>query len=415
MGFRWTEPDDPSAPVHWSGPALIVATAVLNVPFLERYGLNLWGLGPALLQLPLIAGASVLITCLFFIGPGLALLAAKRSLFVLVDDLIGHIPATLFRLCCVVALSCWVGSLLGTLMDMVRWIAGEQGSFFYVAVSVSLLAFLFLTAARSVTAAAKLAMFTNKLAIALLVAAAIRVRDGWPAIPSGFPDHGQSSWTWYGIAGLSFFVGPIAFFAAGLANRATSRKAVIAIGAFGLTMPVALSLAAVGLIAVATANSVFYRPSLNPTIGMALCSGVARSRLPVAVAIAAVTAFGALRFGIRALDDTAGRRVLYPILIAVIAWIAFQDGAKYAVVFDLSASVIAAMAAVLTANFVTGGRAAPPSVNLVALVAGAVLPVCFRSSDPNAVYSHPGFLHSYAVAFVVYLILKALNSLRMVR
>jgi hypothetical protein len=412
--FRWSEPDGPSTPVHWSGPALIVATVVLNFPFFQAFAFHLWGPGPAHRHVPLIVVSSVIITCLFFVGPGLALHAAKRPLFAVIDDLLGFRPATLFRLSCVVALSCWVGSLLGTLMNMAHWIAGGHSRAFYSGLAVTIVVFLFLTAVKNVKTAAKLAMFTNKLAIAILVAALLRVRDGWPAISVGFPDHGQFLWTWHGFAALSFFPGPVAFFAAGLANRATSRKTVISIAAFGLAMPLALSLFAAGLIGVATANSIFYTPSLNPTIGMALWSGGASSHLPVRMAIAAVTAFGALRFGIRTLADTAGPRFLYPGLIGAIVWISLLDPAKYAVAFDLSANVIAAMAAVLTAS-VLSGAPAPRALNVLALVAGPIVPLFFRSSDPNSAYYHPAFLPSYAVAFVVYLILKALPFPRMVR
>jgi hypothetical protein len=413
--FRWSEPDDGSTPVHWSGPALIVATVVLNFPFWEAFGFRLWGSGPPLRQLPTIAASSAIITCLFFVGPGLALRAAKRPLLAVVDELIGIIPATVFRLSCVVALSCWVGNLLGTVMNIAQWIGGGHSRAFYFGLAVTIVVFLFLTAVGSVKEVARLAMFTNKLGIAILVAALIRVRDGWPAVPVGFPDHGQDSWSWHGFSALSFFVGPAVFFAAGFAKRATSPKAVISIAAAGLALPLALSLVAVGAIGVATANSIHYRPSLNPTIAMALCSGVARSHLPAVMAIMAFTAFGALRFGIRALADTAGSRPFYPILLGAIAWVSLQDPARYVVAFDLSANVIAAMAAVLTANFITGRWPSSRLVSVVSLIAGPVLPVSLRWWDPNNAYYHPAFLPSHAVAFVVYLLLKALPFRRMVR
>jgi hypothetical protein len=383
---------------------VIAATVVLNLRFFEQFGLSLWGSGPALLQLPLIAAASAVITSLFFVGPALALQAAKRPMPALVEDLIGFFPAALFRFCCLVALLFWVGSLLETPANMTRWVAAEQTSAFYFAVAVSLAVFLFLTMGRDLPTSGKLAMFSNQLAIAILAAAAIRVRDGWPAIAGGFPDHGQSSWTWHGLAAVSFFVGPIAFFAAGFATRVTSREAVISIGAFGLAIPFFFALAAVGLIGVATANSSLYRPSLNPTLGMALVSGVARSHFPAVAAVAAVTAFGALRLGIRALTDITGTRVLYPVAICAIAWIAIHDVERYAFAFDFSANVIAAMAAVLTANMVLRRRAASRAVNLVALIAGSVLPLSVRWGDPNLAYSHPGFLASYGIALAVSLL-----------
>ena len=64
------------------------------------------------------------------------------------------------------------------------------------------------------------------------------------------------------------------------------------------------------VIGVATGVSGLYRPSLSPAVAMALFSGVAPRAIPSRMFIAAITTFGAARFGVRALFDTASVRPL---------------------------------------------------------------------------------------------------------
>ena len=59
----------------------------------------------------------------------------------------------------------------------------------------------------------------------------------------------------------------------------------------------------VGVIGRATYASRFYQPSLEPTVAMALWSKVAGRALPGLMMIAAITMFGAVRFGVSGIND----------------------------------------------------------------------------------------------------------------
>ncbi|HUE00087.1 MAG TPA: hypothetical protein VMR62_10990 [Bryobacteraceae bacterium] len=82
--------------------------------------------------------------------------------------------------------------------------------------------FLFLTGLQSVRTSARLALFTNKLSIAILIAAFIRVHDGWAAVLAGFPTQGQPpavQQICHGLSQLAFYVAPLLLLAADSAAR----------------------------------------------------------------------------------------------------------------------------------------------------------------------------------------------------
>ena len=70
-------------------------------------------------------------------------------------------------------------------------VSSGEGSVKLGIIAAALLLFLLFTGLQGVRTSVKLALFTDKLGIAILIAALIRVRDGWASVPGGF-----------GIAGL---------------------------------------------------------------------------------------------------------------------------------------------------------------------------------------------------------------------
>jgi hypothetical protein len=169
-------------------------------------------------------------------------------------------------------------------------------------------AFLVFTAFQSVQTAAKLALFINKLGAAILIAALIRVRHGWPAVLTESPvstARSQILELWQGLSQLAFSVAPLIFLAANFGHRCHRRKSVEMTALLGIAAPLAGTLLSVGVINVALIAAGFYLPSLQPNIAMALCRHAASSALPGRMMLAAITAFGAMRFGIRAFVDSA--------------------------------------------------------------------------------------------------------------
>ena len=436
--LRWSdaEPDDPSTPIDWRIAALILATLFLNFPFWMSYGLHLWVPGPIPGDTILLLTGALLLIALFFVGPALAAQATRRPLPRVVEDSLGSIPAFGLRLCCAWFLVCWMATVIALpaswlLQFMLRRDVSltESGL-----VAGGVLALAFVTGLQTPTVRAKLALFTNKLGIAILLAALIRVRDGWPAIWHGF----QGSYAgplilheWHGLAILSFYVAPLAFLAAGFGGRSRGLKQVAAIGALGLVLPLFGTLFALAVIGVATNASALYQPSLEPTVAMALWSHVASSALPGYMMLTAITAFGALRFGAKALSDSVlpmvvGKRVRWAVLAAfipAIAWLSIQNWATWAklsVPLEWPPTCLAVASAVLTADFATSRwrvERAPRIdwVGTTALLAGCTaalyLPKWIVGADADQ-WWHPRLLPSYGVGFAVCLIGRTMQRLR---
>lgn len=199
------------------------------------------------------------------------------------------------------------------------------------------------------------------------------------------------------------------------------------IALWGLVLPLSGTMLVVGLLAVATLASQFYQPSLPPHVAMALWGKAAGHCLPGLMMVTAVTMFGAVRFGARALAESAsrlapGRRSRWALLgcfIGAIAWLAVQEYRKYSVPFDLSATCLAVAAAVVTADLLTASwrveRARKVDwVGVVALLGGLASPlylpgwVVGAGAEP---WWHPWLLPSYAVGFLLCLFGRALQKL----
>jgi hypothetical protein len=72
----------------------------------------------------------------------------------------------------------------------------------------------------------------------------------------------------------------------------------------GIATPLAETVLLIGVIGVATIHSGLYQPSVPPNVAMALWSHAANSALHARMLAAAITMFGAMRFGITAFVDS---------------------------------------------------------------------------------------------------------------
>jgi hypothetical protein len=424
LSFRWSdpEPDDQSTPVDWRFVALIVATLFLNFPFWYVHGLDF----PMFYSLPvyafLVGVVALLITALFFLGPALAAQRAKRPLVDLMENSLGAIPASLLHIGCVLFLLLWIANLIAVPLGWLSFILrrGEVSATESGIIAVIALVFLFFTGLQSMRTNAKLALFTNKLGIAILVAALLRVHAGWLTALKGFPVsrvHSMDLELWHGLSVLAFYVAPLVFLAANFGCRHHDRKSVVLTGLIGVTLPLAGTLLLVGVINVATSRSPFYQPSLNPNVAMALWGHATRRALPGGMMVTAITIFGAMRLGVRALAESVSMRalgigmrlVLLACFIGAITWTSLhQDFANLSTTFEWLATGLTVGGAVLTADFVTGKRRAEQVlridwIGVVALLAGLTTPFYLSRWMLNAAadpWWHPWLLPSYIVAFV---------------
>jgi hypothetical protein len=402
-----------------------MSTLFLNFPFWYVHGLDL----PIRCLLPLYAAplavASLLIAALFFMGPALATHALERPLFHVLQNSLGSIPAFALRLCCVLFLVLWIADMIAV---PVLWLspfilrrnvsAAESGI-----IAAAILIFLFITGLQSLRTSAKLALFTNKLGVALLVAALIRVHQGWPAALKGFPSSASSpaSDLWHGLSLLGFYVAPLALLAANFGCRSAARKQVGMTALMGIAVPLFGTLLFVGVIAIATFHSQCYRPSLNPNVAMALWGGDAGSAVAGPMMLAAITMFGAVRFGTRALAYAVpirapGSRLGWVLLVPIIGatvWASLnQDDPRISAVLEGLVGSLAVAGAVLTADVVIGKRL-PQNVRKVdwvgvtALLAGLAAPFHMPHAMFNAAadsWWHPWLLPSYGAGFLVCLL-----------
>jgi hypothetical protein len=423
--IRWFEPDkdDPSSPVAWPAASLVTATLFLNWSFTFQAS-GLWQFCPLPLYALLFSIFALLLTGLFFIGPALAIRAAGRPLFLVIEDSLGSIPAFGVRFCCVSFLVLWMATLIGLPMILLSNDLERQVSSVGLGIAAAaVLMFLFFTGQQSFQTRARLAAFTNKLGLAVLLAAFLRVHEGWPALLGPFSADEDRGWLWYTwseFSMLALYVAPLALLAADLARRSHDRRQVAIFGLMGLALPIFVALFLVGVIGTATHASPYYQPSLQPTVAMALWSKAARSALPGRVLVAAVTVFGAVRFGGNSLVEAtpirpsgnARRWLLLACFSGAIAWCSLHLFAPaFFSILDWSARCLAVTGAVITIDFLTGKRRAEQArrvdwVSLIAVVCGLATPL-YVSHGPVALTRFPGWypwvLPSYVVAFLMYL------------
>jgi hypothetical protein len=182
LRIRWPdpEPEDRAASLPWSYAALITGTLFLNFPFWIEHGPDLWMPGSLPQDAGLLGAVALAITVLFFAGPALASHAARQPLFELVESSLGSIPAWLVRLSSAWFLVVWIGRLISL---PAAWFlpfilrrdvsTAESG-----AIAAALVVLLFVTGLQSFRTSAKMALFSDKLGLAVLVAALVRVHAG---------------------------------------------------------------------------------------------------------------------------------------------------------------------------------------------------------------------------------------------
>jgi len=204
-------------------------------------------------------------------------------------------------------------------------------------------------------------------------------------------------------------------FAADLAFQIPKRRQVALTGLTGIALPLFVALFLSGVVGVATGASQFYQPSLNPTVAVALWSQAARSATPGGMLVAAITTFGAVRFGARALaacgSIVALGRLRWLLLACLVAAIASLSLLPYATALStvsrITATCLTVAGAVLTADFVSGGKrgrgvSRVDLVGVAALLAGLTTAFCLpeRYLWGQDSWWLPWLLPSYAVGFL---------------
>ncbi len=418
----WFDPEfDGQSDLGWSGIALLIATVFLNIAFANGQGVYLWLFCPLPLFAVLTASVALIIASLFFIGPALAIQSARTSLFALLDDSLGTVPAFAMRACSVIYLVLWIAALIS--LPLRVWSSSldrEASAGEFATIATILAVFLFVTSQQKLQTVARLASFNDKLGIAILIAALIRVRDGWPdaLATASFERHSWNWEVWAGTSELAFYAAPLLLLASGLSSRLAKPREVALVGMLGVSAPLALTLFLVGVIGAATHASHFYQPSLQPSVAMALWSHTARTAVQWRALVAGVTIFGAVRLGSRFLADATVvyrrrknvRWILQFGLCGAIGWLSL---APFSVAFtstlDWSARCLGVCSAVLTVDFLTRkNRTYAPkvfdSVGVIAIVAGLVTPVFIEhgplefTANP---WRYPWLLPSYVVALSV--------------
>ena len=344
--------------------AIIAATLFLNFSFCNAYGLSLSGFGTLAVDMGVFAVAAASISAMFFLGPACAVRANCCSVLHLLEEAIGTVPTAVVRLCCLAFLSIWIARLVSipTLWAIADG-TGRHGSFKAGIVGAALVAFLFLTGLQSTRTSTRLAGFTAKLNMAILLAALIRVHDGWPAVPAGFAIAGQYPRLLLltdGLSRLALYAAPLGLFVAEYASRIPKRRQPAAAILSGAALPLFAALSLSSIVGLATARSHFYQPSLNPGVGMALWAHAAGSAVPPRMVIAGITNFGAARFGLRALGAyvpalTRSRggwfaHVFFAPIILTLALHPYAAGVT--TVSNICGKCLAVAGAVLTANVV---------------------------------------------------------------
>jgi hypothetical protein len=341
-------------------------------------------------------------------------------LFLVIEDSLGSIPAFGVRVCCISFLTLWMAALIGPPMILLSNLERDISSTELGIGAAAVLMFLFVTGQQRFQTRARLAAFTNKLGIAILVAALLRVHEGWPALLGPFSPDEDRGWLWYTwseFSMLALYVAPLALLAADLSRRSYGRRQVAIFGLMGVALPLFVVLLLVGMIGIATHASPYYQPSLSPTVAMALWSKAARSALPARVLVAAVTIFGAVRFGGSSLIEAspistaagARRWLLLACFSGTIAWCSLHLFPAFSPVLGWSARCLAVTGAVITVDFLTGRRHAEQPrtidwVSLFAVVGGLAAPLCIPHGDVAETqfpWWSPWVLPCYVVAFLL--------------
>ena len=399
----------------------MLATLFFNFVFWyeEARDFDLFG-SPGLYVASLI-GSAVLIAGLFYLGPAAAAQTGKRSLMDLVAASVGSIPAWLFRVCSTLFSIGWLMALLGTTAFIAfQWpFRRMPTNSERVLSTVGLAAFLFATGLQSIRTEGKLAFFTNKLAMALLVAAVIRTRDDLPTVWYYFTHaaigYSESvSNVWRGFSAMLVYAAPWALLGAGFGRRCETKREVVLIGSLGIVLPIIVATGIVAFVSQAT-------HSRFRNIAAALWYRDSARYVPAVTMLAAVTMFGMVRLGVRNLaasifvlqNRRAAYRIVFTILAlgtAILSGLARSNQFSFDLVLFLAPIVraLVAVAAILAADAILGHRPTRLRridwIGVLAFFAGWGAPCYLPDSMPGMnldEHFQPWLLPSYAIAFIV--------------
>jgi hypothetical protein len=311
--------------------------------------------------------------------------------------------------------------ITGLLSPIVGWCLGWNHPFLRsVTLALAVLLFLVSTATQTLRIRAKLAFFTIKFGMAILIAAMFRVRmDLVPALRA-FAHSTIAIAPWRVLSFVFFWAAPLAFLASNLGWKSNTRKNAALVGLFGIALPLAGVIFVVGWIAQSAAGGG------GIGIDKALFSGDAYRYIRPKLMIFAITMFGAIRFGITTLMDAVAISAKHRIAqrataggaLCVIAALSAKPP-DLSAWFDVSTGFLVSAAAVVTASFVlrkwrTRGIRRVDWVGVAALLAGWAIPLLvqplpsslylltghvFEPWGGDAQWWHPWLFPCYAVSF----------------
>lgn len=414
LRVRWFEIDDPDSQVEWPALAPILAALFFNAVFWVLSEHALWRFNWPPFDFAASSAFGLACAALFFVGPALAAQAAGSFRSVLASAL-GTVPGFCVQMACVVYLIVWISQLLSTAGVFLSLANPPRPAIELGIIGSAILLLVYLTGCQSVRTSSALARFTIRLAAAVMIAALIRVRSGWIAIPWSPPSNSEYSLaqnTWRSFSDISFYVAPLAFLAAIFSARLASRKAVAMTALTGIATPLAAT-----LLVVAILNMAAYGCQLSgfSSIFGSLACGTTHARGKVILLIFGVTILGLLRFSAAALKEVATVRWIPPrfswipfgCLICAILWYSVHP----VPVVERSTEILAAVAAILTVDALMRRKFHRPHLfdwaATLSLICGIGVPAFirfWRAGTAEDSWGHPWLLPSYGISFVVCLL-----------
>jgi len=294
--------NDSAGSVSWRLPAIILATLFLNFFFWFEPAHQFSFSGSPASYFVSLVGLCALVPALFFLGPALSAYGSQRSLFEVAEVSFGTVLGAAVRLGCAALALLWTASVVGSITSRFLRFNFDFSAFKCVIAAGALAVYVFVTGVQSLQTSARLACFTNKLGIAMLIAAAIRVRAYFPYIWSDLHHSGAPTDTfWSHVADPLMIAGPLSFLASAFGHRSRGKGDVARIGIFGLGLPMAGTLFAVSAIQSAAYH---WRSDLGSlaNINLALWGADSLHFLPQWMMIALITLFGLARFCAKMLD-----------------------------------------------------------------------------------------------------------------
>jgi hypothetical protein len=344
---------------------MILATLFFNLFFWDYPAEHFCFNGSPTGYIVSLAAAMAFVLTLFFLGPALAAHKTRRSLFHVVEASFGKVPAIAFRIGCAALCILWIVGIAAVSSLFVRYLLQRSLSRVELGLfAIFSILFLLATGLQSLRTSAKLAFFSNKLGLALLIAAAIRVSrylpDAWDDMGLAISD---ANHVWLHIAAPLVVIGPMALLAADFGYRTHTRKDVVLIGTFGLALPMGLILFLTSLIQRAASH--WYPYSGYPAnMNVALWGADSEHYRPQWVALALVTLFGFARFFVFMLRATVAPLVPKRKSWLVVLGAVVLAGATLSVIADqtpiltrnleLAARLAACIAAILSADYLVG-------------------------------------------------------------